>query len=401
MSLVIGQIVVAIFSMISLNELLKAEADKSRVKKALLRGLYITGGFCVLMILYSGGAELGDPTKAPAEAMADRAKNLRMDALRSLFFIGAVFAGFWYYLKGKLKTEYIMAIVGLLILADLWSVDRRYLDDKSWEKEKSYETNNFSPSPADIEILKDKSYYRVYDATENPFTSAKASYFHHSIGGYHAAKLRRFQEVVEWHIAKNDMDIVNMLNVKYYIMADQKTGEKFAQINPDACGNAWFVKEIKMMDNADKEIAELGKITPKNTATIDKRFSKDVEGIAIAYDSSNTITFNTYHPEKLTYTTRAKSPQIAVFSEIYYNDSKGWNAYLDGKKVSHFRCNYMLRGMVVPAGDHKIEFRFEPAIVKTAGTVALVSNVGMYLLLLIGLASLLITRKEKKTEKTS
>lgn len=396
MALVIGQITVAIYAIISLNELLKEKADKAAIKKALLRSLYILGGFCVLMILYSGGAELGDTTKAPAEAIADRAKYLRMDALRSLFFMGAAFAAFWYYLKDKLNSQYLTIAVGVLILVDMWMVDRRYLNDKSWEKAKNYQSVNFTPSEADLQIMKDTSTYRVFDASESAFNSSKASYFHHSIGGYHAAKLRRFQEVVEWHITKNDMDIINMLNVKYYIMQDQQTGQKFAQQNPDACGNAWFVKEYKMMADANEEIKTLGTITPKNTAIIDKRFEDQVKGLTIQFDSSNSIKLDSYHPDIMKYSYQANSQQLAVFSEVYYNDKKGWNAYLDGKKVPHFRCNYLLRAMVLPAGNHKLEFRFEPASLKATSSIALVSNAGMYLLLIVGLGSLFVKPKPKQ-----
>ncbi len=396
MSLVIGQIAVAIFSMISLNELLKESADKLRIKQSLRRALYVVGGFCILMILYSGSAELGDATKAPAEAIADRGTYIRMDALRSLFFIGAGFAIIWYYLKGKLSNNTSILVLGLLVLIDLWSVDRRFLNDKSWEKEKTYTADNTTPSAADIQILKDKSYYRVYDASQNPFTSAKASYFHHSIGGYHAAKLRRFQEVVEWHIAKNDLDVLNMLNAKYYIQQDQQSGQMIAIPNPDACGNVWFAKELKLMDNANQEIKELGAINPKNTVLVDKRYENQLKGFTMNYDSSGAIIFDTYHPDKLTYSSNSKTSQLAVFSEMYYNDGKGWNAYLDGKKVAHFRCNYILRGMVVPAGSHKIEFRFEPKSLQIASKIAMVSNVGMYLLLLIGLGALFMKRKERE-----
>ena len=394
MSLVIGQIAVAIFAIISLNELLKENADKENLKKALKRALYVTGGFCVLMILYSGVADLGDPSKVPAEAMEDRGSYLRMDALRSLFFIGAGFAAFWYFLKGKLNNQYMIAIIGVLVLADLWMIDRRYIDEKSWEKEKKYQTENTSPSEADLQILQDKSYYRVYDASQNPFTSAKASYFHHSIGGYHAAKLRRFQEVVEWYIVKNDMDVLNMLNAKYFIQQDKESGRLYSMANPNACGNVWFAKEMKIMEDANQEIKELGKINPANTVIIDKRYAEQVKGFNVNFDSSNSIKFDTYHPDKLTYSSNAKSPQLAVFSEIYYNSGKGWNAYIDGKKVSHFRCDYILRGMVIPSGSHKIEFRFEPATLQKASTIALVSNAGMYLLLVVGLGSLFVGRKK-------
>lgn len=399
MAMVIGQITVSIFAIISLQQFLDEKANKEQLKKSLLRALYILGGFCVLMILYSGGAELGDTTKAPAEAVADRAKYLRTDAFRSLFFMAAVFAAFWYYLKGKLETRYLTLVAGLLILTDMWMVGRRYLNDKSWEKEKQYNSALFTPSEADVQILKDTTFYRVFDASESAFNSSRASYFHHSIGGYHAAKLRRFQEVVEWHITKNDMDIINMLNVKYYIMQDQQTGQKFAQQNPDACGNAWFVKEYKIMADANEEIKTLGNITPKNTAIIDKRYAGQLNNMQIVYDSANRISLDAYHPDKMSYSFEAATPQVAVFSEVYYNDKKGWKAYLDGKEVSHFRCNYLLRGMVVPAGKHKLEFRFEPESLKTTGTIALVSNAGMYLLLLLGLGSVFVKRGGKKVEK--
>jgi uncharacterized membrane protein (DUF485 family) len=395
MALVIGQISVAIFAFITLNGLLDAKADKSLVKKALMRGLMITGGFCVLMILYSGGAQLGDG-KEPAEILADRAKYLRMDSLRSLFFIGAAFAGFWYYLKGKLELNYLMGILGLLILVDLWAVDRRYLDDKSWKKEQAYNADNFSPSPADEMIKKDTSTYRVFDAAESAFGSTKASYFHHSIGGYHAAKLRRYQEVIEWHITKNDMDILNMLNTKYYILKDEQTGQKIAQLNPDACGNAWFPKEVKVVADANEEIKVLGEITPKNTVIVDKRYEDQLKGVTQSPDSTDFIKLDHYHPDIMSYSYQTKAPQVAVFSEVYYNEKKGWNAYIDGKKVPHFRCDYILRGMVLPAGAHKLEFRFEPSGLQTGSTVALVCNAGMYLLLLVGLGTLFMRPKQNE-----
>ncbi|NUM31903.1 MAG: hypothetical protein HUU47_06215 [Bacteroidetes bacterium] len=394
MSLVIGQIVVAIFAAISLNKILAENVDKAKAKSALKKALYITGGFCLLMILYSGAAELGDPTKAPAETMADRASYLRKDALRSLFFIVAGFAAFWYYFKEKLTSVHIKIAVGIIILLDLWLVDRRYLNDKSWEKEKSYQSANFTPNEADLEILKDKSYYRVFDATASAFNSARASYFHHSVGGYHAAKLRRFQEVVEWHITKNDMDIMNMLNVKYYIMQDQTTGKYFAQKNDSACGNAWFVKEYKIMKNSDEEIKTLGTIAPSKTAIVDKRYENMLKNENFRFDSSATIKFEKYDPDKLQYSYTSASPQIVVFSEIYYNEKKGWNAYIDGKKVPHFRCDYILRGMVVPEGSHKIEFRFEPQNFNASKNIALASNAAMYLLLFAGIGSLFFKKKK-------
>ncbi|MCB9252045.1 MAG: hypothetical protein H6605_06230 [Flavobacteriales bacterium] len=398
MSLVIGQIAVAIYAVISLSELLKQNANKDQVRKALKYSLYLTGGFCLLMVLYSGGAELGDAKEIPAEAIEDRAKYLRMDALRSLFFIAAGFAAFWYYLKEKLKPMHIMLIIGVLVLVDLWSVDRRYLNNKSWEKEKTY-AGNFEPSAANLEIMKDTSYYRVFDASESAFNSAKASYFHHSIGGYHAAKLRRYQEVIEWHITKNDMDIANMLNVKYYIVRDQETGTLFSQPNPEACGNAWFVDEYKMMENSDQEIQELGKIDPKKTTLIDKRFESQVKGLSIVKDSLDYIKLESYHPDVLKYSYQASHPRLAVFSEIYYNEKKGWNAYIDNNKVPHFRCNYILRGMKLPEGKHSIEFRFEPENYELSSSLALASNAGMYVLLILGIGSLIFGRNKQTPAK--
>lgn len=393
MSLVIGQIVTAIFATITLNKMLEKSADINKLKTSLKKALYVTGGFCLLMIVYSGVAELGDPTQAPAEALADRASYLRKDSLRSLFFIVAGFAAFWYYLKAKISDLNIKIIIGVLILLDLWLVDLRYLNSKSWEKESVYKSANFTASEADLEIMKDKSYYRVFDGTQSAFNSAKASYFHHSVGGYHAAKLRRFQEVVEWYITKNDMDIMNMLNVKYYIMQDQTSGRLFAQKNDSACGNAWFVKDVKMVKNSDEEIKKLGSINPAKTVIIDERFKNQFEDQKIVYDSSAFIRFEIYHPEKLQYSYTSNSTQVAVFSEMYYNESKGWNAYIDGKKSPHFRCNYILRGMLLPKGNHKLEFRFEPQNLNSSKNIALASNAIMYILLISGIASFFFKKK--------
>ncbi|MCC6720644.1 MAG: hypothetical protein IT243_00450 [Bacteroidia bacterium] len=396
MSLVIGQIVVAIFATITLNKILTENINKDKVIKSLKNALYITGGFCLLMVLYSAIAELGDPTKAPAETLVDRASYLRKDALRSLFFIAAGFASLLYYYKGKISSLNIKIIVGVLILLDMWMIDLRYLDSKSWEKETVYQNANTLPNEADLEIMKDKSYYRVFDATSSAFNSARASYFHHSVGGYHAAKLRRFQEIVEWYITKNDLDIMNMLNVKYYIMQDQNTGKYFAQKNDSACGNAWFVNDIKIVNNSDEEIKQLGSINPAKTVLIDKRYKEQLNGLQPGFDSAAIIKFEKYHPDKLEYSYSTNKKQLVVFSEMYYNQTKGWNAYIDGKKTPHFRCDYILRGMVLPEGKHKLEFKFEPQNLNSSKNIALASNVVMYALLLTGIGSLFFKKKNEE-----
>jgi hypothetical protein len=320
----------------------------------------------------------------------------KADAIRSFLFIAIAAALLWLYSRSKLNKWMIVAGMVVLVSADMIPVAHRYLNNDNFVK-KSIVNNPYQPTNADLIIMKDVDpNFRVFNMTVSTFQDASTSYFHKSIGGYHGAKLRRYQELIDHHISKRNPQVLNMLNTKYIIgMGENRAPE--VQINMDALGNAWFVNEVKMVSNADEEIDALTAFFPENTAVVDKRFASDLEGITFKPDSTASIELTEYQPNKLTYAFESQVDQLTVFSEIYYD--KGWNAYLDGKKVPHFRADYVLRAMVVPAGKHEIEFRFEPKVFAVGEKVSFASSL-LLILMIVGLAGTRLWKfyKSPKTE---
>jgi hypothetical protein len=278
----------------------------------------------------------------------------------------------WMFLKNKLSSKYAILIVGVLVLADMWTINKRYLNDDNFVRKSKVETP-YQPTQADNQILNDKDpNFRVYNQSVSTFNDASTSYFHKSIGGYHGAKLKRYQELIGNHISKGNMAVLNMLNTKYFI---NPKGQ--AQQNPGAMGNAWFINEINTVANADAEIASLNGFNPANTAIVDVRFSEQmIDGLD---NVGTSITLAEYKPNYLKYNSTSSKNGIAIFSEIYYD--KGWNAYVDGELKPHFRANYVLRGMQIPAGTHVVEFKFEPAVYHVSERIAFASSIILLLLL--------------------
>jgi Bacterial membrane protein YfhO len=307
----------------------------------------------------------------------DRKSLYAADLLRSGFFVALVFALLFLYVKNKLQTNTAVILVGLLMVFDLFFVDKKYVSKDDFVSARKVDMP-FEMSPTDQQILQDTTYYRVLEVDGN-LSSARTSYFHKSIGGYHAAKPKRMQELFDYQISKNNIGILNMLNVKYLIQTDEK-GQEFPVQNPDANGNAWFVKRIQFVENADAEMKALDKLDTKEVAVVDKEFTRLAQTNAIQLDSLAKIKLIQYKPNHLIYKSSNANNGIAIFSEMYYKD--GWNAYIDNKKEYHFKANYTLRAMKIPAGNHTIEFKFEPQVVKTGSTIALISS--LLMLVLIG-----------------
>jgi len=267
---------------------------------------------------------------------------------------------------------HVILIVGVLVLVDMWTINKRYLNDDNFERKKKVEIP-YQATQADYQILRDKDpNFRVFNQSVSTFNDASTSYFHKSIGGYHGAKLKRYQELIENHISKGNMSVLNMLNTKYFISPKGKV-----QQNTSAMGNAWFINEITVVPNADAEISALNGFDFTSTAIVDTRFSEQI--IDSLDNTESTIVLTEYQPNYLKYIANSKKDGIAIFSEIYYD--KGWNAYLDGELKPHFRANYVLRGMQIPSGNHLIEFKFEPSAYKIGETVSLASSVILLLLL--------------------
>jgi hypothetical protein len=387
-------------AMLALKEFLQGKVSKVDFNKALKYSLGIVGGLCLFFVLLPGAlfdfsseadARMGFPDWLKDALIADRENLMRMDALRSLAFVLAAAALLWFSFKGKVKQQVFILVMGALILVDLWGVDKRYLNDKDFERKKSEAA--IDKTMLDEQILADPDpHYRVYNNTTDFDKDALTAYYHKTLGGYHGAKMRRYQELIEWHLARNNMECFNMLNAKYFIVGDS-TGNKFAQRNPFSNGNAWFVKELKWVASADEEITSLTGFKSRETAIINKKFETDLKGFAPAVDSNASIVLTKYQPNKLNYEYNSASEQYVVFSEIYYD--KGWNAYLDGNLVPYQQVDYVLRGMKVPAGKHQIEFRFEPTVISKGESIAYASSITLYGLLIAVLAMGFIRKKKE------
>lgn len=416
MTLVIAELSIPLLAIVALDKFIR-EPNGANAFKSLKYSFYITGGLIVFFLLFAGSlfsfSSASDdrlPEWLTEAIRADRLSLFRTDAIRSLVFVLLTFGLLWFYMKGKLKTGYLFIALTVLMLADLWPVNKRYLNDDDFVR-KSQVDNPYTATVADLAILRDNDpSFRVYNFSESFDASARTSYFHKNIGGYHGAKMRRYQELVDHRLtrerenfaeafnsgfesvdqAMREATSFNMLNTRYYII--NANAEPLD--NPYALGNAWFVKDFRIVDNADEEIAALDDFDPAATAIVDRRFAGELQGFVAPGDQDGRIELVSYKPNHLVFEFEASGERLAVFSEIFYD--KGWNAYLDGQKVPHFRVNYVLRGMVVPGGTHGIEFRFEPRSYFTGQNVSLIFSAA---LLVMALAYILMAylRKPKTT----
>jgi hypothetical protein len=367
--------------------------DKEIQWKALWRSGAVALGLIVVLFLSKSmfsfsGVNDGYYRESYGPGFVDALKGDRMslysaDLLRSGFFILLVAGVLWLFIKNKIAQNTAIILVGLFMVSDLFFVDKNYVSSKDFVSGREVEVP-FQETPSDIEILKDTSHYRVFEVSGN-FSSARASYFHKSIGGYHAAKPRKVQQLFDYQIAKNNMEILNMLNVKYIIQTN-KEGKEFPTINPNANGNAWFVNDVKLVNKSNNEMKLLDELDTKKAAIFNIHLYGDKfknARLKRNLDTSGTIKIDIYKPNYIKYTSNNENEGLAVFSEIYYEN--GWNAYIDGKKTEHFPVNYVLRAMIVPGGEHSIEFKFEPQVIKTGSTITLISAVGMLLLVVGGI----------------
>ena len=381
MILVIAEFTLPLLGFVALNKFLITNESIDEKKKPLQLAFYIVGGLTLLFALipslffdFVGGQDANlEKNGWPVDALqSDRAGLLGADAWRSFIFISLSFGTLWLFLKNKLKSQYVILIVGVLVLADMWTVNKRYLNDDHFVRKSKVEIP-YQPTQANLQILKDKDLnFRVFNQSVNTFNDASTSYFHKSIGGYHGAKLKRYQELIEQHISQGNPAVINMLNTKYVI---NKKGQ--VQQNPGTMGNAWFVNNVNIVANADAEIAALKELDVRNTAVVDERFKAQL--ITNLSNENASISLTNYKPNYLEYKSNSTNDGIVIFSEIYY--AKGWNAYVNGVLKPHFRANYVLRGLQIPAGNNIIEFKFEPSTYKTGETVSLASSIILLLLL--------------------
>ncbi len=418
MILVIAEFCMPLLAVLALDRIFRQDVKKQELMKAFKIGLGVTGGILLLFLLFPGLAgsflspqEIQFPAWLKDSLIADRKEMLRNDALRSLAFILAGSAIIYLAYNKKLKTTYAIITLALLILIDLWTVNKRYLNNDNFVRPNDSE-RVFAPTAADNFILRDTTVYRVLNLTVSPFNDGITSYHHHSIGGYHGAKIRRYQDLIEHSIGPEinrlttslnsissmdqaegifkDLNAINMLNTKYVII----NPEGAPLVNKDALGNAWFVNSWYFAENPDEELEAINNIDPSNEAVISKKHAELLNEADPDTSSSGSIELVSYRANRLIYDYVSPATKLAVFSEIYY--PKGWNAYIDDEPVKHFPVNYVLRGMVVPEGSHEIVFRFEPESYKIGNQVSLAGSV----LLILGIAAFVyyLVRRKTKTE---
>ncbi|WP_274475476.1 YfhO family protein [Mangrovimonas aestuarii] len=396
---VILELCIPVLAVMGLVKLFSKETSESNKINALKWSTIITGGVALLFLVLKSalfdfvGGNDGYYRQAYGpmfiEALrADRQSMFTSDTIRTLAFVlfaaGLIFG----YLRNKLKSEWTIIGLGVLICIDLIGVDRRYVNNDDFvpsiQMNKPYQAN-----AADIQIQKDTTHFRVLDLTSG---AARASYFHNSLGGYHAAKMRRFNELNDFYISKNKIEVLNMLNTKY-IIAQEEDGTVFPYVNEEANGNAWLVENVIEVTSANEELLALDTLQTKRSAVVfrgDK--TKNIENTKFKVDSSSTIDLTIYKPNYLKYNFNSLNDAFVVFSENYYG--QGWQAYLDGNPVDHYRVDYVLRGMEVPKGKHEIEFKFEAKVVQTGSTLALAST-AIFVLLGIGCVFLMFKSKAK------
>ncbi len=384
-----------------LSDLWKGEVDKSKLKKGLLWAGGITGGIALFFALFGGTifnfsspADAQLPGDVISAMQTERAAMLRAGSLRSLIFVALSAVSILLFSIGRLKRCVFVAVMAILVCADMLPVNMRYLSGENFVNPAE---SKIQPTEADKLILADtEPGFRVLNTTVSPFNDATTSYFHRSVGGYHGAKLSRYQDLIDRYLSKMDWEIYDMLNTKYVIAAD-KEGNLSVQENSDRNGAAWFVDKIYMVDGAQQEITALGDIDTKREAVVDSRFADAVGSIDFeGTDTSASITITDYRPNYQRYVSESQFEEAAVFSEIYYD--KGWSAYIDGEPVPYFRADYILRGLVIPAGEHIIEWRFAAPKFKTIESVTLACSI-IILLSVAAAVTVTIVRKRKKETK--
>lgn len=365
--LVVAQIAMPLLGFLALREIFEGRVGSRALKRSLLIAFGVTGGLSLFFALFGGmifnftsSADAYMAAQFPAwfmEALVEqRALMFRSDCFRSFVFIVLASLLIFLFVRQKIKPALFTLILGVLILGDMWPVNRRYFNENHFVTKKENDSY-FQKYAYEEEILKDTDpHFRVLNLTTNTFNESRTSYYLKSIGGYHAAKLRRYQDLIDEHLTQMNMNALNMLNTKYIIV--EQDGTVVPMLNEERLGNAWFVDEIILVETPNQESDMLRDIDPATVAVADIQFADFVSESTTPSDPSAGIELNTYAPDVLTYTSNCLYDKTAVFSEVYY--PYGWKAYIDGVPVEHFRVNYLLRALNIPAGKHDIRFEFRP-----------------------------------------
>ncbi len=401
---VVLELCVPLLGILGLATLLNKDIGASDKMKALKFSAIAMAGLVVAIFLMKGFFDfsgLNDATyeryfgnELLAMIIRDREAVYINDTIRSLVYVLLAALALWLYLKNKLKQQVLIVVLGVLICFDLVGVDLRYVNGDDFVSKRMM-AEPFQETAVDKQIKNDTTVYRVYDTSEG-LNGARTSYFHKSIGGYHAAKPAVIQDLFDYHIYRNNRQVLNMLNVKYVIRQDEE-GRSVAAINPETNGNAWFVKLLTPVRSSNAELTMLDSLDLGVEAAVNTNDFPLINQFRYQTDSTTSVSLTEYKPNLLRYKTTNDHRGVLVFSELYYPN--GWNAYIDGRSVPYFRVNYGLRALQVPAGSHTIEFKFEPAVIASGSKITLASSV-LFLLLLVGgsLISFWYARKKKKQE---
>lgn len=390
----VTSLLIPILAILALNEIFSGKADKAKTLKALAIGGGISVAIALFFVVVGPGMfDFVNPRDAQQFGQADpqviqslmtaladtRADLMRSDAIRSLILVVLSAGMVYFFLQDKIKMVPVIIGLGVLTVFDLFGVGMRYLNQDDFKRPTSV-GQYFAPRPVDQQILQDKDpHYRVYDATINTFNSAQPSYHHKTIGGYHAAKLQRFQDLIDRHITRGNQAVLNMLNTKYFIVPGPD-GQPAVQQNPGAFGNAWLVDSIVVVPNANVEIDGLEYLPLDHAAVVNQEFDDYVK--TLQPTGQGAVRLKEYRPDRLTYESNAAQEELAVFSEIWYGPNKGWQAYIDGQPVEHIRVNYALRGLKIPEGVHEIVFEFAPSKYYLGKTIATICSITLLLALL-------------------
>ncbi len=399
---IILELCVPILAILALIELFKATTSATKKINALIISVSITIGICILLLLTKGMFYFEGANDATYEKyfgkevlamiQLDRESVYTSDIVRSLIYILIAATVIWLFIKEKVNKNIAIIGLGLLMVTDLVGVDLRYVNNDDFVSQRRV-NQPFQESAVDKQIRKDKSVFRVFNPAEG-LNGASTSYFHKSIGGYHAAKPSGIQDLFDYHVYENNVGVLNMLNVKYVIQQDEE-GKPYPATNPSANGNAWFITNLKRVENADEEILALKDLEEKNEAVVNTNNFTNLTRFQYQKDSTAIIALTAYEPNHLTYKATNANEGVAVFSEVYYKN--GWNAYIDGKLTDHFKVNYVLRALNIPAGTHTIDFKFEPKVVKTGSEISLAASILLGLIILGGILMYFRPVKAKET----
>ena len=401
--LVIAEVVMPLLGFMAVRRIMEGGIERKELNRSIYIAAGITGGLCLLFALFGGSflsfissndASLQEqlPDWAFSAIVQERVSILRSDSFRSFIFILLSAGVIWLFANEKLKKQWMIAALGIIVVADMWPVDKRFFNERNFVSAKQL-NSDFTAQPYEKAIMADTDpHFRVLNLTTSTFNDSRTSYYLKSLGGYSAAKLRRYQDIIDVYLSKVNLDVISMLNGKY-IITKGDDGRPTPMRNPGALGNAWYVPSLTIVDSPNEECRALGNVDLATTIVVGSDYRQYVENFTPAAKGS-TIKLTSYAPDVLTYKSESTSDGTVVFSEIFY--PYGWKAYIDGKPADIFRANYLLRAMNIPAGQHDIRMEFRPDSVRKGNTLATIFIVIMYAIVLGAIAVPLVKRGRQR-----